>query len=51
LIAGLALLHFFWMRAGKNNFAEVQVYALIIGVLLLERLLRYFTPRPRLSAR
>jgi DMSO/TMAO reductase YedYZ heme-binding membrane subunit len=39
LIAGLALLHFFWMRAGKNNFAEVQVYALIIGVLLLERLL------------
>lgn len=51
LIAGLALLHFFWMRAGKNDFAEVQVYALIIGALLLERLLRYFTPRPNLSAR
>ena len=51
LIAGLALLHFFWMRAGKNDFAEVQVYAMIIGALLLERLLRYFTPRPRLSAR
>ena len=51
IVAPLALLHFFWMRAGKNNFAEVQVYALIIGVLLLERLLRYFTPRPRLSAR
>ena len=51
LIAGLALLHFFWMRAGKNNFAEVWVYGAIIGALLLERLLRYFTPRPRLSAR
>ena len=51
LIAGLALLHFFWMRAGKNDFSEVQVYALVIGALLLERLLRYFTPRPSLSAR
>ena len=51
LIAGLALLHFFWMRAGKNDFAEAQVYALVIGALLLERLLRYFTPRPSLSAR
>jgi sulfoxide reductase heme-binding subunit YedZ len=26
----LALLHFFWMRAGKNDFAEVAVYAAII---------------------
>lgn len=30
----LALLHFFWMRAGKNNFAEVGVYAAIVAVLL-----------------
>ncbi|MGO4393125.1 sulfite oxidase heme-binding subunit YedZ [Variovorax sp. M-6] len=34
VIAGLGLLHFFWMRAGKNNFAEVFVYAAIIGLLL-----------------
>jgi sulfoxide reductase heme-binding subunit YedZ len=34
LVAGLAVLHFFWMRAGKNNFAEVFVYAAILGVLL-----------------
>jgi sulfoxide reductase heme-binding subunit YedZ len=34
LIAGLGLLHFFWMRAGKNNFAEVFVYVAIIAVLL-----------------
>ncbi|GAA4329267.1 protein-methionine-sulfoxide reductase heme-binding subunit MsrQ [Variovorax defluvii] len=34
LIAGLGLLHFFWMRAGKNNFSEVFVYAAIVAVLL-----------------
>ncbi len=34
LIAGLGLLHFFWLRAGKNNFAEVAVYAAIIALLL-----------------
>ena len=39
-IALLALLHFFWMRAGKNDFAEVAVYAAVIGVLLGWRLWR-----------
>ena len=34
LIAGLALLHFFWMRAAKNNFNEVFVYAAIVATLL-----------------
>ena len=34
LIAGLGLLHFFWMRAGKNDFTEVFVYVAIIAVLL-----------------
>lgn len=34
LVAVLAVLHFFWMRAGKNNFAEVLVYAAILGMLL-----------------
>ncbi|MEI8157149.1 MAG: protein-methionine-sulfoxide reductase heme-binding subunit MsrQ [Burkholderiales bacterium] len=37
-IAVLALVHFFWMRAGKNNFAEVAVYAVILGSLLGWRL-------------
>ena len=32
--SGLALLHFFWMRAAKNNFAEVFVYAAILALLL-----------------
>ncbi len=44
-VAGLALLHFAWMRSGKNDFAEVWLYAAIVAVLLLERLLRHFTPR------
>jgi methionine sulfoxide reductase heme-binding subunit len=33
-VAGLAILHFFWMRAGKHNFAEVAVYGAILVVLL-----------------
>ncbi|MBY0410900.1 MAG: sulfoxide reductase heme-binding subunit YedZ [Burkholderiaceae bacterium] len=34
VVAGLVILHFFWMRAGKNNFAEVAVYAAILSALL-----------------
>jgi sulfoxide reductase heme-binding subunit YedZ len=41
LIAGLGLLHFFWMRAGKNDFAEVAVYAAILAALLGWRLLQF----------
>ena len=33
-VAGLSVLHFFWMRAGKNDFAEVAVYAAILAALL-----------------
>lgn len=40
LIGGLGLLHFFWMRAGKNNFGEVFVYAGIIAILLGWRIWR-----------
>lgn len=36
----LGLLHFFWMRAGKNDFAEVAVYAAILALLLGWRLRR-----------
>jgi len=39
-VAVLAVLHFFWMRAGKNNFTEVAVYAGILVVLLGWRLRR-----------
>ena len=40
-ISGLGLLHFFWMRAGKNNFAEVFVYAAIVALLLGWRVRQY----------
>jgi sulfoxide reductase heme-binding subunit YedZ len=36
-IAILAVLHFYWMRAGKSNFAEVIVYGAILAALLLWR--------------
>ncbi|HNK18263.1 MAG TPA: protein-methionine-sulfoxide reductase heme-binding subunit MsrQ [Piscinibacter sp.] len=39
-IAVLAILHFFWMRAGKHDFAEVAVYAAIVAALLGWRALR-----------
>ncbi|RZL63195.1 MAG: sulfoxide reductase heme-binding subunit YedZ [Variovorax sp.] len=42
LIAGLGLLHFFWMREGKNDFAEVAVYAVIVALLLTWRVGYYF---------
>lgn len=53
LIAGLAILHFFWMRAAKNNFAEVAVYGAILGALLGWRVLRRWhgrQPAPGRSA-
>jgi len=42
-VAALAILHFYWMRAGKNNFAEVSVYAAILGTLLGWRAWRRFS--------
>jgi methionine sulfoxide reductase heme-binding subunit len=47
LVAALALLHFFWMRAGKNNFAEVAVYAAIIAALLGWRIVHAWRRRRR----
>lgn len=44
-IAALAILHFFWMRAGKNDFAEVAVYAAILALLLGWRLARFLKAR------
>jgi len=44
-VALLALLHFFWMRAGKNDFAEWSVYAALLAVLLGWRVWRRWGPR------
>ena len=45
VVAVLAILHFFWMRAGKNDFAEVAVHAAILSVLLGWRVRRYFNKK------
>jgi len=44
-VAVLAVLHFFWMRAGKNDFAEVGVYAAVLGTLLAWRIWNRWKPR------
>jgi len=50
LIAGLGLLHFFWMRAGKNNFAEVFVYAGIVAALLAWRVWHFVRQKQKPAA-
>lgn len=47
LVAGLGLLHFFWMRAAKNNFAEVLVYAAVLALLLGWRIVRFLKQSSR----
>ena len=44
-VAGLVILHFFWMRAAKNNLAEVAVYGAILAALLGWRVWRWWTSR------
>ncbi|CAN5374739.1 hypothetical protein BH09PSE5_BH09PSE5_41650 [soil metagenome] len=45
VIALLGLLHFFWLRSSKNNFAEVSIYAAVLAVLLGWRVLRWARTR------
>jgi methionine sulfoxide reductase heme-binding subunit len=42
-VAVIALLHFIWMRAGKNNFAEPAVYGALLVVLLGWRVYRWIS--------
>lgn len=44
-VAVLGILHFFWMRSGKNDFAEVAVYAAVLGGLLGWRVWKKFRAR------
>ena len=47
----LGLLHFFWMRAGKNDFGEWSIYAAIVAVLLGWRVWKAWQRRkPALAA-
>ncbi len=45
----LGLLHFFWMRAAKNNLAEVGIYAAVIALLLGWRVHRDWSARRALG--
>jgi sulfoxide reductase heme-binding subunit YedZ len=38
LIAPLAILHFWWMKAGKHDFQQPIIYGSVLGVLLLLRI-------------
>lgn len=48
-VAVLAVLHFFWMRAGKNDFTEVAVFAALLGSLLGWRIWRRWGRRRPMS--
>ncbi|NGZ82956.1 sulfite oxidase heme-binding subunit YedZ [Duganella aceris] len=37
VIAPLAILHFWWMKAGKHNFTQPIIFGTILGILLLMR--------------
>jgi len=37
VIAPLAILHFWWMKAGKHNFTQPIIFGTVLGVLLLMR--------------
>ena len=39
-VAVLAVLHFWWMRAGKQDFAEVLIYGAVLATLLGWRLVK-----------
>ncbi|GAB4467148.1 MAG: protein-methionine-sulfoxide reductase heme-binding subunit MsrQ [Burkholderiaceae bacterium] len=44
-IALLAIVHYWWHKAGKNDFAQPTVYAVIVGLLLGVRLVRWLKQR------
>lgn len=43
-VAALGLLHFWWMRAGKSDFAEPTVYVVIVALLMGWRVWHRFRP-------
>jgi len=51
LIAPLGILHFWWMKAGKNDFSQPIVFGLIVAGLLLARVYWRFGQRPAGASR
>ena len=50
IVATLAVLHFYWMRAGKHRFGDVIFYGAILFLLLLYRLVQAFRHKMSRSA-
>jgi sulfoxide reductase heme-binding subunit YedZ len=44
-VALLGILHYWWHKAGKNDFGEVGIYALVVAVLLGFRAWRWLAAR------
>lgn len=49
LIAPLAVLHFWWMKAGKHNFTQPIIFGCVLGVLLLARVYWWVTTRRNMA--
>ncbi|MEW7849940.1 protein-methionine-sulfoxide reductase heme-binding subunit MsrQ [Massilia aurea] len=47
VIAPLAILHFWWMKEGKNDFAEPIVFGSIVAALLALRVFWHFRRKPQ----
>lgn len=47
LIACLAILHYWWHKAGKNDFSEVSIYAVLVASLLGARVVHWLRERGR----
>jgi methionine sulfoxide reductase heme-binding subunit len=44
-IAVLAILHYWWHKAGKNDFSQVSIYAAVVAVLLGARIVHWVRRR------
>ncbi|MCV2368407.1 protein-methionine-sulfoxide reductase heme-binding subunit MsrQ [Roseateles oligotrophus] len=50
-IAVIAMLHFIWMRAGKQNFGEPAIYGTVLALLLGWRIQKAWRRAPALAGR
>lgn len=49
LIAPLAIVHFWWMKAGKHNFTQPVIFGVIVALLLGIRLYRKLNTKVRVT--
>ena len=50
-VAAMGLLHFFWMRSAKHDYAEVLIYAAVLTVLMGARVVHWTRSTARRQAR